>query len=122
MENDKTIAYGVTILGALLAAAISVVPHFDAGHRLAFGLFLWSLLPYYAYLLLSGVAAGLRLMVPGASMISVDIIGKSYHVFNRDSALGEAIGLYLPIVVLLALVAGYLVGAKLEAGKRERIG
>lgn len=112
MDNDKKIAYGVIILGTVLAAAISVVPHYNAGYRLAFGSFLWSVVPYYAYLLLSGIASGMRLMLPGALMIVVDVIAKGYQVFHRESTVGEAIGLYLPIVLLIALTAGYVIGAK----------
>lgn len=119
MENNKKIAYGVIILGTLLAAAISLVPHYNAGYRFAFGLFLWSTVPYYAYLLLSGVASGKRLLLPGVLMISIDVIAKGYQAFNRDSPLGEALGLYIPIVLLVVLAAGYVIGAKQETGKSE---
>lgn len=112
MENDKKITYGVIILGTLLAAAISVVPHYDAAYRLAFGSFLWSVVPYYAYLLLSGVASGMRLILPGVAMIVIDVVAKTYQAFHRETALGEAIGLYVPIVLLIALAIGYVIGAK----------
>ncbi len=120
MDNDKRIAYGVMILGTLLAAASSVVPHYNAGYRLAFGLFLWGVLPYYAYLLLSGVAVGLRLVLPGGLMLVVDVIAKGYQAFHLESTVvGEAVALYLPIVLLIALTAGYIVGAKYD---RQEVG
>jgi hypothetical protein len=112
MENDKKFAYGVIILGTLLAGAISIVPHYGAGYRLAFASFLWSLVPYYAYLLLSGVASGMRLVLPGVLMIMFDIIAKAYRAVHRESTLGEALDLYLPIVLLITLVAGYGIGAR----------
>ena len=112
MENDKKIAYGVIILGTLLAAASSIVPHYDAGHRLAFASFLWSMVPYYSYLLLTGVASGRRLVLPGVVMIIVDVVAKGYQVFHRGSTLDEALGLYIPIVLLIALAGGYVLGAK----------
>jgi hypothetical protein len=77
------------------------------------------MVPYYAYLLLSGVASGKRLILPGVLMISIDVIAKGYQAFNRDSPLGEALGLYIPIVLLVVLAAGYVIGAKQETGKSE---
>ncbi len=117
MENNKKVVYGVIILGTFLAAAISLVPHYNAAYRFAFGLFLWSAAPYYAYLLLSGVASGTRLILPGVLMISIDVIAKGYQAFNRDSPWGEAIGLYIPIVLLMALAVGYVIGTKSRDGQ-----
>lgn len=119
MENDKKIAYGIIILGTLLSAAVALVPHYDSGYRLAFGVFLWNAVPYYAYLLLTGIASGRRLLLPGVLMIGIDVIAKGYQLFDRGSTLGDTIGLYTPLVLLIALAAGYVIGARQEEGKGE---
>ena len=112
MENDKRIAYSVIAFGICLAAAFSVVPHYEAGHRLAFGLLLWHALPYYAYLLLAGILSGTCLTLPGISLLLIDLLAKGYaRLVAEPPGLGSAIELYLPVLLLfVVLPAGYAIG------------
>ncbi len=116
--NARQVAYTIVALGCVWAALTAVVPHAPGAYRLAWGALFWALVPYYVYLMLSGVLQGTPLVGGGAAVLGVDLVVRS--LVRPGTAAGEAVVLYLPLVlVLVVLPAGWALGRWLERRKAE---
>jgi hypothetical protein len=121
MEKSKKIAYIIVTVGTLLAGINSVVPFYDDAYQLKFGILLWTIVPYYAYLLLTGIISGAKLILPGIFMLVLDILARVYSWRYVPAESVTTLDLYLPVVLLLIIMpAGYLVGARLWDGRQEK--
>lgn len=116
--NARQVAYTIVALGCLWAALTAVLPHAPGAYRLAWGALFWALVPYYVYLMLTGILQGTPLVTSGAAVLGVDLLVRS--VVQPGSAAAQAVTLYLPLVlVLIVLPAGWALGRWLQ---RRRIG
>lgn len=119
MEKSKNIAYIIVAVGTLLAGMNSVVPFYDDAYQLKFGILLWSIVPYYAYLLLTGIISGAKLILPGIFMLVLDILARLYSWRYVPEESVTTLDLYLPVALLLIMPAGYFVGARLWNSRRQ---
>lgn len=68
---QRILAYAVLALGAGLAFASAVVPHFSAGYRLLPGVLLSGLLPYLVYGLALPLLRGALITASGAALAAM---------------------------------------------------
>lgn len=119
MGTSTKTSYIIVIIGTLLAAINSIVPFYDDAYQLKFGTLLWSMVPYYVYLLLSGIVSGAKLIVPGIFMIFVDTVARvySWRYIPADSV--TIVNLYLPVFLLFVMLpAGYFVGTRISGNRQ----
>ena len=110
-------AYLLIVAGILLAALSAVIPHFDAGHRLASDVFVVGILPYVVYGALTEVLRGWRLLLPGALIVPVHAwltVSERYLAFDEfESGAVYIVPLVLTVIVLpLAILAGRFLNRK----------
>ena len=65
----RPVAYLFIVVGVLMAGLSAVIPHFGAGYRLAFGIFVVGILPYEVYGALTEVLRGWSLLLPGIPIV-----------------------------------------------------
>jgi hypothetical protein len=68
--------FAVLALGVALAFLTALVPHYDAGHRLAVDVLMVGLLPYLLYGMSFDYLDGWRLVLPGAAVLALDLAVK----------------------------------------------
>lgn len=102
--SSRTLPYAVIATGAALAFAAGVVPHYDAGYRLLFGVVLAGLVPYFVYalavpLMRDGLvaAAGIVLLVLHAALV-----GRERFLQGADYA--DGLICYGPLLLAVALL------------------
>ena len=117
----RPVAYLFIVVGVAIAGLSAVVPHFNAGYHLAFGVFLAGILPYVVYGALTELLRGWSLVLPGAVIVAAHIwltVRERYLAYDGyQSAAIYVVPIILAVVVLpLGIVAGRLLDRWSRAG------
>jgi hypothetical protein len=123
-QNSKLItyvAYGLAVLGFMLAFAQAIVPQLGmTGHRLAFGVFAWAAVPYIAYVFVSGIVRGLALLVPGIVLVAIDFVVTWSERFAAHAPPSSPVLDSAPAwLTLVVLPLGVLAGRQLSQALRD---
>ena len=94
-----------------MAGLAAVIPHFGAGHRLAFDVFVVGILPYVVYGALTEVLRGWSLLLPGALIVPLHAwltVNERYLAYDEyKSGAIYTVPILLTVIVLpLAILAG----------------
>ncbi len=113
----RPMAYLFVVIGVVMAGLSAVVPHFGAGHRLAFDVFVVGILPYVVYGALTEILRGWSLLLPGALIIPIHAwltVSKHYLAFDEFDSGAIYIGpIVLTVIVLpFAILAGRFLNRK----------
>ena len=74
VAQTRSAAYLIVLAGLAVSFYVALVPHYDAGYRLAFSVFLTGILPYLVYGVLPEYVRGARLVLSGVVLLVVDIL------------------------------------------------
>lgn len=117
----RPLAYFLIAIGCVLAAITAVVPHYDAGHKLMFSVFLAGIVPYYVYGCLTERLRGWTLLIPGLGVVAAHAwLTVSQRFLGYD---GYADGMIYYGPVLLAfggLPAGIAAGRLIDRTKSRQ--
>lgn len=110
-------AYLLMVAGILLAGLSAVIPHFGAGYRLAFDVFVVGILPYAVYGALTETLRGWSLLLPGTLIVPIHAwltVTERYLAFDEfESGAIYIVPMVLTVVVLpLAILAGRFLNRK----------
>ncbi len=120
MELDlRPVAYVFIAAGIVLAGMSAVIPHFGAGHRLAFDVFVVGILPYAVYGALTEVLRGWSLLLPGTLFVPIHAwltVSERYLAFDGfESGAIYIVPVVLTLIVLpLAILGGRFLNRKVS--------
>ena len=101
----QTLTWLLLVTGCLIAFVSAVVPHYDAGYRLAFSVLLTGLLPYLAYVMLLPYLHGWQLALPGLVIVLVHAWTVARERFIAYQGYSDGTIHYVPLALaLFALV------------------
>ena len=114
----RPVAYLFIAIGIIMAGLSAVVPHFGAGHRLAFDVFVVGTLPYVVYGALTEILRGWSLLLPGTLIVPIHAwltVSERYLAFDEfDSGAIYTVPVVLTVIVLpFAILAGHFVNRRL---------
>ena len=111
----RLVAYGVIGAGCALAFMTAVVPHYDAGHRLAVGALVAGLAPYIVYGALSAILRGWSLLLPGLVALGMHAgLVAAERLLWYDGYQGSAVYYGPALSMVIALPLGAAVGRRLN--------
>ncbi|HEX9627971.1 MAG TPA: hypothetical protein VGA00_13615 [Acidiferrobacterales bacterium] len=121
----RALAYLFVTAGCVLTAASAVVPFYDAGYRLAFGVLLVGLIPYLAYAALSDIVRGWPLLIAGALVLGIDLGVRIPERFIHYDGYASGAVYYAPLFSTLVVIPVILgIGARRQrdrgAARRTR--
>jgi hypothetical protein len=101
---SRTLPYVVVALGAVLAFAAAVVPHYTAGYRLLFGVLLAGLAPYFVYALAVPLLRGGLLAVTGLVLLALHAALVIRERFLQGADYSDGLIHIAPLVLAAALL------------------
>jgi len=112
--DSRSAAYVVVALGAALAFAAAVVPHYTAGYRLDLPLLLAGLAPYLVYAVLTVYLHGARLLAAGGALLALELPLRLPLRLLRDGY-PDGLAYAVPLVAAGALVVVLALAARGQA-------
>lgn len=98
LSGIRLLIYSIVAFGCVLAFAAAIVPHYHAGHKLAFSVLCAGALPYLLYGLLTEVYPSRVLIIGGLLVLSVDAVVKLIERFVSYDQYASGVIFYMPIV------------------------
>jgi hypothetical protein len=113
--NSRAIAYFIIALGCFLSIITAVVPNYTVGYKLLFNVFIFGLVPYVMYGLMTELLRGWLLIIPGIVILAIDLFTKLPERFPNFSEYSSNVIYWAPLFSAFVIVPiSYLVAKKLQ--------
>ena len=114
--NSRAIAYSIIVLGVFLSIITAVVPNYTVGYKLLFNVFLFGLVPYVMYGLMTELLRGWLLIVPGLLILAIDLFVKLPERFPNFSEYSNIAVYWDPLFSAFIIIPiSYFLARKLQS-------
>lgn len=102
--NARSIAYGIIVIGLILAFVSAVVPFYGTGYELMLSVLLSGLIPYLIYGIAIPFLNGGLLILPGLVLVAIHAWLVVSERFLKNADYSDGMIYYLPVVLAILLL------------------
>ncbi len=101
----RPLCFGILAAGICISFVVAVLPFYETGHHLAFGLFVVGIVPYVLYGTLHPYLPGVRCGVTGGLVLLIDLVTRLPKRFAEDPVSATPTYRIVPLVLTAVVFA-----------------